>query len=139
MVGVPASRSPFWRYTAFQVPGWVLAAGGGWWLNATMDVPAWVAAGVLVAWVVKDVALYPLLRSAYEVNESPPVERLIGSRGVAIEPLAPRGYVRVAGELWKAETADGTRIESSAAVDVVGAKNLVLAVRRQTAPDDVGC
>ena len=126
---VPARRSPFWRYTAFQVPGWVLAGAAGWWLHTSLDVPVWAAAGILVAWVVKDMALYPLLRTAYEVNEAPPVERLIGARGVPIEPLAPSGYVRIGNELWRAETAGSARIEPGAPVEVIGARGLVLSVR----------
>ena len=59
---------------------------------------------MLVMWVIKDIALYPFLRSAYEVDDRQPIERLIGERGTTVEPLAPSGYVRVGGELWYAET-----------------------------------
>ena len=31
------------------------------------------------------------------------VNRLIGAQGIAEEPLAPSGYIRVGGELWRAE------------------------------------
>ena len=126
---VSPRRSPFWRYTAFQVPGWVVALAIGWWIHTSFDAPRWVAPGILLVWVVKDMALYPLLRSAYEVNEAPPVERLIGRRGVAMEPLAPAGYVRIGGELWRAEAIDGARIEADSGVEVAGAQGLVLSVR----------
>ena len=53
----------------------------------------------------KDAALYPWLRTAYETDSRRVIERLIGLAGVAVEPLAPRGYVRVRGELWQAEPA----------------------------------
>lgn len=99
------TRHPaFWRYTAFQIPGWLIAAGGGWWIHTTLDVPLWIAAGVLVVWVVKDYALYPVLRFAYEADHRTRIEHLIGSKGTAVEPLAPTGYVRVRGELWQART-----------------------------------
>ena len=126
---VPAGRSPFWRYTAFQVPGWAVALGLAWWVHGSFDVPGWVAPAIPVAWIVKDMALYPLLRSAYEVNEAPPVERLIGRRGVAVEPLAPDGYVRIGGELWRARSDDATPIARHLTVEVVGAEGLVLSVR----------
>ncbi len=129
MGGVPPRRSPFWRYTAFQVPGWVLALAIGWWIQGAFEAPGWAAPGILVFWVVKDLALYPLLRSAYEVNEAPPVERLIGRRGVAIEPLAPSGYVRIGGELWRARASGAAAIAPDLAVEVVGAEGLVLSVR----------
>ena len=127
---MPPRRSPFWRYTALQVPGWVLALALGWWIRSSFDAPGWVAPAIPLAWVVKDMALYPLLRSAYDVNEAPPVERLIGRRGVAIEPLSPSGYVRIGGELWRARSSGATPIAPHLAVEVVGAEGLVLSVRR---------
>lgn len=130
---VPPRRSPFWRYTALQVPGWVLALALGWWIRTSFDAPGWLAPAILLAWVVKDMALYPLLRSAYDVNEAPPVERLVGRRGVAIEPLAPSGYVRIGGELWRARASDATPIAPHLAVEVVGAEGLVLSVRHADA------
>ena len=122
-------RSPFWRYTALQVPGWVLAAALAWWIHGSFDAPGWLAPAIPFVWVVKDMALYPLLRSAYEVNEAPPVERLIGRRGVAIEALAPSGYVRIGGELWRARANDAMPIAPHLPVEVVGAEGLILAVR----------
>ncbi len=126
---VSPHRSPFWRYTALQVPGWVLAAALAWWIHTSFDAPGWLAPAIPCAWFVKDMALYPLLRSAYEANEAPPVERLIGRRGVAMEPLAPSGYVRIGGELWRARADDATPIAPHLTVEVVGAEGLILAVR----------
>ncbi len=122
-------RSPFWRYTALQVPGWVLALATGWWIHGSFDVPGWLGPAIPVIWMGKDMALYPLLRSAYDVDETPPVERLIGRRGVAVERLAPSGYVRIGGELWRARANDALPIAPQLAVEVVGAKGLVLSVR----------
>lgn len=135
---VPPRRSPFWRYTALQVPGWVLALAMGWWIHTSFDAPGWLAPAIPLAWIVKDMALYPLLRNAYDVNEAPPVERLIGRRGVAIEPLAPSGYVRIGGELWRARTNDATPIAPHLAVEVVGAEGLVLSVRHAEAEAHAG-
>ena len=129
MSAVSPRRSPFWRYTALQVPGWVLAVALAWWIHSSFDAPGWLAPAIPLAWMVKDMALYPLLRSAYEANEAPPIERLIGCRGVAIEPLEPSGYVRIGGELWRARANDATPIAPHLAVEVVGAEGLILAVR----------
>ncbi len=129
MVRVGSHRSPFWRYTAFQIPGWILAAAGGWWLYTSLRVPMWVAGGVLVAWVIKDMVLYPLLRSAYEVDDTRPIERLVGRPGTAAERLAPRGYVRVRGELWRAEAEGVSAVERDTAVEVVDTEGMMLKVR----------
>ncbi|MCY3842377.1 MAG: NfeD family protein [Acidobacteria bacterium] len=128
-------RSPFWRYTVFQVPGWIVAAAAGWWLVTSLDAPEWVAVGLPAAWFVKDMALYPLVRTAYEIDDTPPIARLVGRVGTAAQRLAPRGYVRVRGELWRAETDAGTAVEPEAAVEVVGAAGLTLRVRPRAAAD----
>ncbi len=73
-------------------------------------------------------ALYPFLRNAYANNDSLPIERLIGSRGRAIETLSPSGYIRIGTELWHAE-ADIEKVERDATVEVIGAKGMVLCIR----------
>ncbi|MCY4660053.1 MAG: NfeD family protein [Acidobacteria bacterium] len=117
------------------MPSWILTAAGGWWLVTSLDAPSWVAVGLPVAWFVKDMALYPLVRSAYEIDDTPPIARLIGRVGTAAQRLAPRGYVRVRGELWQAETDAGAAVEPEATVEVVGAAGLTLRVRPRTARD----
>ena len=122
----------FWRYTAFQVPGWILTAIGGWWIHRRFDLPLWVTSGVLAAWVIKDYALYPFLRFAYEVDHRPQMERLIGAKGSAIESLAPDGYVRVRGELWRAKTMGTETIGEGDAVEVTGVERMTVIVRVST-------
>ena len=73
-------------------------------------------------------ALYPLLRTAYETSDTSPIERLVGAQGKTVETLAPLGYVRIAGELWRAETDTGS-VAADTLVDVIGANGLVLQVR----------
>ena len=137
--------SSFWRYTAFQVPGWIIAAGGGWLLHRWLDIPVWVASGVLVVWVIKDYALYPLLGSAYELDHRRPIDRLVGEHGTASDALSPSGYIRVRGELWRArpeqvESIVEGNVEGENVVvpgdrvEVIGVDGTVLVVRPQTPP-----
>lgn len=123
----------FWRYTAFQIPGWLLASIGGWWIYTTLGVPVWMAAGVLIGWVIKDYALYPVLRSAYEVDDRRPIEYLIGAEGIAVEPLEPTGYIRVRGELWRATRQGSTNpvepVERGHVVEVTAVEGTTLVVR----------
>lgn len=119
----------FWRYTAFQVPGWLLASAVAWWLHRHAGVPLWAAAGLPLAWVIKDYALYPFLRFAYEADQRRPIERLIGVEGAAVEPLAPDGYVRVRGELWRARRVPADdAVSPGDTVEVVGIEGAMLLV-----------
>jgi len=87
-----------------------------------------MAISLPLGWFVKDMVLYPFLRSAYAPHDSLPIERLIGSRGYAIETLTPSGYIRIGSELWRAE-ADVEKVERDATVEVIGAKGMVLRIR----------
>lgn len=124
-----ASRSTLVRYTLFQIPEWVLAAGAAVLLYRWNVLSGWGGALLVAGLMAKDAALYPLLRTAYEGDATTAIERLIGLRGTAVEPLAPRGYVRVRGELWRAEAAAaGPRIRRGHPVTVHAVRGTTLMV-----------
>jgi membrane protein implicated in regulation of membrane protease activity len=124
--------TPLVKYLLLQVPGW---AGLGlvlWLLQGWLGLPIWALVTLMVVWLIKDLALYPLLRPAYEEGPDP-IEALVGRHGTAEQPLTPTGYVRVRGELWQAEVvrphdalARGTRIV------VEGTRGTILLVRPAT-------
>ena len=123
-------RSTLVRYTLFQIPEWVIVLGAAILLYRRGLLPGWAGALVVAGSVAKDAALYPLLRTAYETDDSSAIERLIGLRGVAVEPLAPHGYVRVRGELWRSEaTAVEGTIPPGEAVTVHAVRGTTLLVR----------
>jgi membrane protein implicated in regulation of membrane protease activity len=120
--------SPVGRYALFQLPGLVCVVLLVFILWEWAGLPAWAALAVVAAWAVKDAALYPLLRRAYEI---PPAgaAAFIGRRGVARRRLAPRGTVAFGVELWRAEIRPaGHPIDAGAAVRVVAVRGLTLIV-----------
>jgi membrane protein implicated in regulation of membrane protease activity len=126
---VSLSRT-FWRYTAFQLPGWIIAGLGGWWAHHAMDVPIWLASSILLLWVIKDYVLYPFLRSAYELDQRLPIEHLIGQIGLATAQLTPDGYIKVRGELWLAKIEnDGEIVNRGDPVKVSGVNGSTLVVQ----------
>ena len=132
------SRTRTWRtlarYAALQSPGWGLAAVVAYALVAKDWMRAEVAAGLWALWVVKDVALFPWLRHAYEYSDPDPGAALRGRIGTARERLAPNGYVRVGSELWRAELAPGCApVEAGAPVRILEVRGLTLRV--EPAPD----
>ena len=134
------TRSTLVRYTLYQIPEWVLAAGAAVLLYRWGVLTGWTGALLVAAVMAKDAALYPLLRTAYESDARAAIERLIGLPGVAVEPLAPHGYVRVRGELWRSEaTADAPPIRPGRPVTVHAVRGTTLLVRptppRSAAPD----
>jgi membrane protein implicated in regulation of membrane protease activity len=84
---------------------------------------------------VKDAAFYPLVRRAYAGAGANATARLIGQHGVARQTLAPRGYVALGSELWRAEVEPGAApIAAGHAVRVVGARQLTLIVAATDEP-----
>ena len=118
----------FRRYLLIQTPSWVLAAVILTALHLWFDLPRWGAVALWVAYLIKDFILFRFLRRAYEESPGSGAERLIGTTGVA----TGAGYVRVRGELWRAEAAPDTLpLEEGAAVRVEDARGMTLWVRRR--------
>jgi membrane protein implicated in regulation of membrane protease activity len=119
-----------------QLPGWILLALLLVALHQWLAVPAWVGAAALVVWLVKDAALYPLVREAYRPNHEAASRRMIGARGVAAERIDPVGFVRLGAELWRARTESGRGVvEAGDTVEVREVEGLTLYVRRVAASD----
>lgn len=121
------------KYWALQLPGTVLVIAV---LLAVEDLlawPQWLVWAVAVAWVGKDAILYPLVWRSYDAGAPArlpyPVD---GTLGVAFERIAPRGHVRSAGELWRAELSPGARaIEAGETVRINGRRRFTLLVEPQ--------
>jgi membrane-bound ClpP family serine protease len=113
------------RYLFWQLPGWVLVGLVVVALNAFVAAPAWVVVTIIALYVVKDLLLYPVMRRTF----GRPVQgQLVGLQGEAVESLAPAGYVRVRGELWRAEQRSGREIAPGARVVVREVRGLTLVV-----------
>lgn len=125
----------FWAYLILQVPD-ILLAGLvllllHWWRVLSLE---WVL-GLSALWVAKDLAMYFLLRDVFAPPRTGP-ETLVGTRVVAQELLAPRGHVRLRGELWRAQTLrPEEEIAPGTVVVVRGARGLTLLVEREQAND----
>jgi len=84
---------------------------------------------VVLAWLVKDVALFPFVWRAYADDVTGFSFSPVGRRGVVVSRLAPTGMVRVRGELWRASTVtDAAPLEVGADVRVLEAQGLALTV-----------
>jgi len=90
-------------YVLLQLPDIVLAGLVLIVLHRWAALSAEWAIGVFVVWVAKDIAMYPLVRAAFAPSRTGP-EAFIGARGIAEDALAPVGYVKFEGELWRAES-----------------------------------
>ncbi len=117
------------RYLLFQIPGWVAAAAVLALLWEFDVVSPRVALALFALWFAKDAAMYPFVRHAYAARDHEHASAsLVGERAVVVRALAPRGYVRVRGELWHATSEEA--VNAGANVVIVAADAMRLHVRK---------
>jgi membrane protein implicated in regulation of membrane protease activity len=92
-------------------------------------LPVWLFWSIIGFWIVKDAVLFPFVWRAYAWERPGPAGSMIGARGIARERLAPAGYVKIRGELWRAvKIDDGPAIEIGQTVRIVNMEGLTLFV-----------
>jgi membrane protein implicated in regulation of membrane protease activity len=117
------------RYAVLQLPAQALVVLTLLLVRPWVDLPSWFFWGFIICWVLKDVILFPFVWHAYDWHRSGRGDSMEGLRGQAVEPLAPSGYVRVRGELWRAEVSGGRGpVEAGQAILVRGSRGLTLLV-----------
>jgi len=118
------------RYILLQIPGTALLVLILIQLSDWLDLPAWSVWGLVAISVAKDVILFPFVWQAYDWNRQGEVPSMVGKRGIANERLAPSGYIKIRGELWKAKVVgDSPPIEKGEAVRIEEMQGLILFVR----------
>ena len=119
------------RYALLQVPALALLIVLLVLAKHWIDLPLWFIWGLICLWIAKDLALFPLTWRAYDQDHARHGSSMIGAPGIAEERLNPSGYIRVGGELWKAELAGNARpIEKGERVRIQGIRGLTLLVSR---------
>jgi membrane protein implicated in regulation of membrane protease activity len=122
--------STWQRYLLFQIPGWLIAAAVLLGLSHWKLLPPWLGIVCFLAWVLKDLMLYPLLHRAYQTNVKTGLQALVGARGFAHDDLSPKGFVRVQGELWNARALPADQmIVAGTEVEIVSAERMTVLVR----------
>ena len=121
----------FARYLVLQIPGLFIAAVTLVMLVRWTELTPMLAGLLFVLWVIKDLAMYPVTRIAYEPQGGGQgADALLGALCVAQEDLAPEqtGYVRVGAELWRAQLCGGESVARGAALRVTEVRDLTLQV-----------
>ena len=122
------SKAVVWRYTLIQIPGIVVLIVLLILVEQWIDLPLWLAGGLVLFWIAKDIVLFPLVWRAYDWEGAKKANSMIGLYGVSKEDLTPRGYIQIGNERWRAEAVDKGAIKAGEKVKVVGIRGLWLAV-----------
>jgi len=118
------------KYTLLQLPIIVLLTTVLLVIRQWVDLPLWLIVGIIALWAVKDIAMFPVVWRAYDQSRPGDATFIVGMQGIAKDRLAPSGYIRIRGELWRAEVMEGGKpIERGKRVLVMGIEGLTLLVR----------
>jgi membrane protein implicated in regulation of membrane protease activity len=125
-------RSSLGRYALFQLPELIIGAA----VLAVLvheDVLTTRWGWLLFAlWVLKEIVLFPFLRTAYEPSDPSPASKMIGKAAVVIARLDLQGTVRVGPELWGARLSPGSDpVEAGVEVCVKAVEGLTLHVEKR--------
>lgn len=121
------------RYTFLQIPALALIVISLIVIQQWVELPAWFTWGLIIIWIIKDVALFPLTWRAYDWDHAGEANSMIGRQGIVQEQLSPIGSVRVHGELWRArQIEEGPPIDKGEVVQVREIRGLTLFVEQVT-------
>lgn len=93
-----------------------------------VEVPVGVVVGVMVAGVGFSALAYRPVKHAMQREAHSGAEAMLGKTATAITDMAPRGQVKLRGEIWKAVSSEHVR--SGEEVRVLQLSGLELIVRR---------
>jgi membrane protein implicated in regulation of membrane protease activity len=129
----------FWVYLILQIPDTALAIVVLAVLHQWAGLPTPWAVALLALWTLKNVFGYALLRDAFAPSRATGLEALLGRAVSVVEALAPRGRVRVDGELWWAEISPATEtIPPGSRVIIRGCRGLTLLVEPEASRPPLG-
>jgi len=99
------------------------------WLLPKFDVnlPLWVLAVLMAALAIYSCIMYRVGRSTFLIRPKVAAEDVVGNEGKVTKRLAPEGYVKVQGVLWKAKCVE-SELEVGDEIVVVGIEGLRLIV-----------
>ncbi len=123
------SRRVLLRYTLFQLPEVLLLVVILLALKPWIAIPSWLFWGLIGLSIARDIIMFPFVWRSYDPQQVDN-SALVGASAVAVERLAPKGYVQVRGERWRAELqGDAQPVDAGARVQVQGIRGLTLLVR----------
>ena len=130
MLSKETKRGIVLRYALYQIPDMAIFVLILFLLHQWIDLSLLLYIGLVSLWMAKYVLVFGFVWPAYDKPRSGDVKSLIGTEGIAEERLDPSGYIRVHGELWRAEVIGKTiPIEKGQTVLIERACGLTLLVK----------
>lgn len=124
-------------YILLQLPALFIIASIMIFLYHWSNLAGWIVWAVIGVWLTKDIVLFPFVWPAFDFKRRRGANEIIGEHGWTVDRLNPSGYVRMRGELWKAELANHSLpVGRNSPIKVINLRGLTLiveGVQEQTA------
>jgi membrane-bound ClpP family serine protease len=118
------------RYALFQVPSYLLLILLIFIIRQWINIPTWAIISIIAVWFTKDVFIFPSVWRAYDMSNQINAQSIIGMQGTVEKELAPSGYVKVHGELWKATLIEANKpVKRGEKIEVKEIRGLTLLVK----------
>jgi len=135
------TKPPIW-YTVQAILGWmleeaILVAVVLWLLPLfNINIPLWGLAILMVALAIYSYIMYRVGRSTFLMKPKVAAETIIGDDGKVTKRLAPEGYVKVQGVLWKATCVESElEVGDDVVVVDINGLRLIVSPKGRTAQD----
>ena len=135
------TKPPIW-YTVQAILGWmleevVLVAVVLWLLPLfNINIPLWGLAILMVALAVYSYVMYRVGSPTFLMKPKVAAEAIIGNDGKVTKRLAPEGYVKVQGVLWKATCVESElEVGDDVVVVDINGLRLIVSPKGRTAQD----
>ena len=135
------TKPPIW-YTVQAILGWmleevVLVAVVLWLLPLlNINIPLWGLAILMVALAVYSYVMYRVGSPTFLMKPKVAAETIIGDDGKVTKRLAPEGYVKVQGVLWKATCVESElEVGDDVVVVDINGLRLIVSPKGRTAQD----
>jgi membrane-bound ClpP family serine protease len=102
-----------------------------------VHIPLAGLVAMMVAWLAVSVVIYRAGSRALRRKAVAGLSTMVGTRGKVVKRLAPRGVVRIKGELWEATSSSGD-IAVGEEIIVTGQEGLRLVVSSDSASQGTG-
>jgi membrane protein implicated in regulation of membrane protease activity len=130
MLSKEAKRRIVQRYALYQIPDMAILVLILFVLHQWVGLTVGWLLGLTGFWLLKYVLVFSFVWRAYDKPSPGDVTSLIGTEGIVEKRLDPSGYIRVHGELWRAEVIGKTMpIEKGQTVLIERADRLTLLVK----------
>jgi len=135
------TKPPIW-YTVQAILGWmleeaILVAVVLWLLPLfNINIPLWGLAILMVALAVYSYVMYRVGSPTFLMKPKVAAETIIGDDGKVTKRLAPEGYVKVQGVLWKATCVESElEVGDDVVVVDINGLRLIVSPKGRTAQD----